>query len=83
MLTLFGPMEFSIKFDMVRSGRSIVYIKGSQVITSKNAVFLSLMFDFVLVNSANPDEMPHHVVFHLDLHCLPRYKFRVFWSSKG
>ena len=28
-------MEFSIKFDTVKSGWSIVYIEGSQVIVSK------------------------------------------------
>ena len=27
-LTLFVPMEFPIKFDMVKSGWSIVYIEG-------------------------------------------------------
>ena len=31
-LTLFRPTEFSIKFDTVMSGWSIVYIGGSQVI---------------------------------------------------
>ena len=35
VLTLLGPMEFSIKFDTVMSGWSIVYIKGSQIIISK------------------------------------------------
>ena len=34
-LSLFGPMEFPIKFDTVKSGWSIVYIEGSQVIISK------------------------------------------------
>ena len=34
MLTLCVPMEFSIKFDTVKSGWSIIYIKGSKVIIS-------------------------------------------------
>ena len=34
-LTLLGPMKFSIKFDTAKSGWSIVYIEGSQVIISK------------------------------------------------
>ena len=34
-LTLFVPIEFSIKFDTVKSGWSILYIEGSQVIISK------------------------------------------------
>ena len=35
VLTLFEPMECSIKFGTVKSGRSIVYIEGSQIIISK------------------------------------------------
>ena len=75
-------MEFSIKFDTVKSGWSIVYIEGSQVIISKNVVFLSLKIDCSKANSADPDEMSHYVAFHLGLHCLPKYPFRGFWSSK-
>ena len=33
-LTLLRPMEFPIKFDTIKSGWSIVYIEGSQVIIS-------------------------------------------------
>ena len=35
LLTHFVPMEFPIKFDTVKSGWSIVYIEGSQVIISE------------------------------------------------
>ena len=42
----------------------------SQIITSKNVVFLSLKIDFVSANSADPHEMPHDVAFHLCLQCL-------------
>ena len=34
------------------------------------------MIVFVSANSVDPDEMPHHVAFHLGLHCLPKYAFR-------
>ena len=58
------------------------YIKGSQVIISaKNCI--SLKIDFVLANSADPDEMPHYAAFHLGLHCWPKYPFRGFCSTKG
>ena len=30
---------------------------------------------FSLANSADPDEMPPYVAFHLGLHCLPKYLF--------
>ena len=35
----------------------------------------SLKIDFVLPNSADPDEVPHFAAFHLDLHCLQMYQF--------
>ena len=44
-------MEFSIKFDKVQSGWSIVYSEGSQVIISKCIVFLSLKIILILANS--------------------------------
>ena len=47
-------------------------IEGSQALTSKTIVYLSLNIDFVLANSANPDEMLHNTAFHLGLHCLSK-----------
>ena len=37
----------------------------------KNNAFLFLKIYFVVANSADPDEMPHHAAFHLGLHCFP------------
>ena len=62
-LTLGVPMKFSIKYDTVKSGWSIVFIKGSQVTTFKKKIFLTLKINFVLANSAEPDEMTHYVAF--------------------
>ena len=46
--------------------------------------FLSLNMDFVRANSANPDEMTHHVAtFHLGLPCSMKYPIRGFWYTKG
>ena len=59
-------MEFSIELHTIKSGWSIIYIEGSQVILEKN-VFLSLKIRFVLGNSADPDKMQHHVPFYLAL----------------
>ena len=36
-----------------------------------------------LCNSADPDEMQHSAVFHLGLHCLPKYHFQVYQYTKG
>ena len=69
-LTPFGQMEFSIKLHTIKSGWSIVYNEGSQVENFKNIAFLFLKIDFVLLNSADPDEMQHDAAFHLGLHCL-------------
>ena len=32
---------------------------------------------------ADPDEMPHYAIFHLGLHCLPKYPFRSNQYTKG
>ena len=43
------------------------------------------MIDFVLVNSADPHEMPYYATFHLGLHCLGvsilKLVKRVYFSS--
>ena len=38
---------------------------------------------FYLTNSVGTDEMQHYAAFHLGLHCLQKYSFRVFWNIKG
>ena len=52
-------MDLSIKFDTVKSGRSILYIEI--MITKTNIVFLSLN----LGRSSGPHEVPHNATFHL------------------
>ena len=44
--------------------------------------FLSLK-NFVLANSAGPDEKHHNATFRLGLHCLPKYLLMRLQSSKG
>ena len=43
--------------------------------------FLFLKIDFVLANSADPDEMRPCAAFHLGLHCLLKLLFRGLRSS--
>ena len=62
---------------------SFVYTEWSQVIFPKSIVFLSFKIDFVLANRADPNKMLHYAAFHLGLHCLPKYLFRGFLSSRG
>ena len=38
---------------------------------------------FILENSADPDEMPPYVAFHLGLHCLPKYPFTDIQNEKN
>ena len=39
--------------------------------------------DFVITNSADPDEITHRVAFHLGLPCSVKYPIRGFWYTKG
>ena len=55
ILTLFGPMEFSIKLHAIKSGWSIVYIEGPHVMVSKDVAFISLKIDLALPKSAKLD----------------------------
>ena len=49
----------------------------------QNIALLSLRIDFVLTDSAYPDEMSHSAAFYLGLHCLPKYPFRGLLVFKG
>ena len=68
------------KFDTVSQDGPFYMLRVYMLIFQKNIIFLSLKTDFVLANSADLDEMPHYVTFHLSLHCLPMYPFRGFQS---
>ena len=77
-----------MKFDTVKSGWwSIVYIDGSQVIISKNIVFLSLKMDFVLANRVDTDEMPQNMpqfaALHQGLHRLQRLPVYIHLTTIG
>ena len=75
-------MGFSMKFDTVNSGWSIVYIEGSLVITSKRYCNSNFVDGVCLSNIAYSDEMPHLAAFHLGLHCLPKYLFMGIHTTK-
>ena len=49
----------------------------------QNILSFSLRINFVLANSADPDEMQLYAAFHLGLHCLLNYPFWGGWSSRG
>ena len=76
-------MDFPIYIDTISIELPIVYFKGSQVNFLNYDVFLSLKIVFILVKSADPDEMQHYAAFYLGLHCLPKYPFRGFQKTKG
>ena len=38
---------------------------------------------FVLVNRADPDEIPPYAAFHLGLRCLTKYLFTCVQNEKG
>ena len=49
----------------------------------KYLVFLSLNVDFLLANTADPDQMLHYATFYLGLHCLPMYPLTGYRSLKA
>ena len=65
-------MEFSIKLHTTKSGWSIVHIEESQIIISKKYCISISKNDFVLANSADPDEMPQYAAFHQGFHWLSK-----------
>ena len=75
-------MNSTIQFDTINFGWLIVHIKGSQVRISKQDEFQSLKIVFILVNSADLDEMLHYAAFHPGLHYLPKYPFTGFQYTK-
>ena len=56
-------------------------LRGHRVLFQKIKLILALKIDFVVANSADPDEMSHYGAFHLCLHCLSKYPFRGFWFT--
>ena len=58
-------MKFAIKFGTVKSGWSIAYIKGSQVILFKTYRISSPKIDFGLANSANLHGMQYYSACNL------------------
>ena len=69
-LELFTPfilLDFPIHIDTINMDLSICILRGHEL------KFLNVDNSFIFANSADPDEMPHHGAFHLDLHCLPKY----------
>ena len=43
---------------------------------------MSLKIVFIFTNSADPDQMPPYVSFHLGLHFLPKYLFTGIQNEK-
>ena len=42
---------------------------------TQQLTFLSLKIDSALANSADPNKMPHYMLFYLGLHCYPSMNF--------
>ena len=76
-------MEFSIKLNTIKSEWSTAYSEEPTVIISKTIMFFFFKIDFVIANSADPEEMPHQAEFHLVLNSLQNYLLRDIWSTKG
>ena len=81
-------MDSSFRFDSVTinwdspSDHTYIGVSGYNFTTfiKENQCCILLSED---PNSVDPDEMQHHVVSHLGLHCLQKYLFRGFPFTKG
>ena len=73
-LTLCRRTDLTIKFNAIKSGWSILYIEGTQVILSKMLYYLSLKTLSKRCRSL--------AAFHLGLHCLPKYPFTYIQALK-
>ena len=50
-------------------------------ISSQHSITEPLCISFT--NSVDPDDMQHYAAFHLGLHYLQKYSFKVFRNTKG
>ena len=66
-------MVSSFQFDTINLGWSTVYVKRLQAVIV--TVFLSLNMVFVLENSWDPGEMPHHA--HTIFYPLPKGRLQI------
>ena len=62
---------------------NLLVLNKVMLLTYLKNVFLSLKFAFVEANSVDPVEMPHAAAFHLGLHRLLNYLFRVVSNLQG
>ena len=83
ILNFYGQLVFHIKLNAFKNRSSIVYVEEPQDIPSKNIIFLFVKIDFVIVNSADPNEMPHYAAFYLALHRLPKAHVLRFMVFRG
>ena len=58
-------------------------VRGHRSAFPNSDFFLFLWIVFTIANSVDPDEMPHHVAFHLGIHCLSKYLLRGIQYTKG
>ena len=74
--TLFILVDFPVHVNRISMELFILYFNMSQIESSK-------LWCFIIVNSEDPDEMPHYVAFHLSLYCLPMCLFTDIQNEKG
>ena len=68
-------MAFPKHTGTISMGYPFCVLWGQKLKFLNNDAFTSLKIVFIFANSADPDEMPPYVAFHLGLHCLPDGKY--------
>ena len=67
----FHPCFQTIKFGTVQNGPLYIF-RGHRLKFRETFVFLFLKIYYIIIaNSADPDDIPPYVAFHLGLACLP------------
>ena len=77
-LPFVDQLSIPISLIQLQQDGPLYILKGLIIISKKYLISVS-----ELANSVDHDDMPHSAAFHMCLHCLQKYLFRGFQSTKG
>ena len=76
-------MDYPIHIDTMNMKLSVSILKSCWSIFLQTYESMSHNIVFILINSADPAEMPPLAAFHLGHHCLPKYLFTSIQNENG
>ena len=75
-------MDSFFWFDTTNFESPLYISRGVRLKIKKSDCIFCLKIFCYLTNSVDPDEMQQYAAFHLGLHCLQMYSYRVFPNTK-